>query len=418
MGVQHVVHPHSDIDRAVVRVAARLTRLRENVKDRVLVARPSGLVVHTRLQAIFNLKFDDRVEQAIHEIVVTHAHSAERLGPGGFDACIERVLEKFDVTAGSNTNPAALVKMSDIVGGGASVPVRSDVDWVLAEHLAGADERTQVMLHRALDLAGFAGRIAVDKARARPSVELVRGYTFDLAPAWPINARCERPRIVCIDGFIEAVSELHHLLEEAAESKETVLLFVRGLADDVRNTLRVNYDRGSLRVVPIIAKFDIEGINVLNDVAIASGAHLVSSHTGELISATKLSEAVRIDEAVVYPTKVALTNTASRMSVEAHVAFLRKKRLDEKVDDVARLFDARVKALSPNHVIVRLPDDKNYVASAQAIDYALRAIRALIEHGTVEFRGKRMLTVTALASVVHADRCYETLRSLGALVTT
>lgn len=395
---------------------SQLARLRENVKDRVLVARPSGIVVHTRLQAIFNLKFADPVEQAVHEIAVTHAHAAEKLGPGGFDACIERLLEKFDVVRGSDNGAAAPAKTSDIVGRGAGVPTLPDVAWVLDEHLAGADERTRAMLLQALDLAGFAGRIVVERARLRPSVELVRGYTFDLAPAWPISVRLERPRIVCVDGFVESVSELHHLLEEAAEAREPLLLFVRGLADDVKNTLKVNYDRGSLRVVPVIARFDLDGINVLNDVAVSCGADLVSSNRGDLISSVRLAQASRVDEAIVHFNKVAVTNTSSRRAVEAHVAFLRQKRADEKIDDVAKLFDTRIKSLSPNHVVVRLPDDKGYVTSAQAIDYALRAVRALVDHGTVDFGGRRMLTVTALASAVHADRCYATLASLGALV--
>lgn len=416
--MQHVVHPHADIDRAIARVAARLALIRRDVKDRVLVSRAGGVAAHTRLQTIFNLKFADPVEQAIQEIVITHAYAAERLGPGGFDACIERLLEKLDAVRGSANGPVTPIKTSDIVGDGSQAPTRSDVAWVLDEHLSAVDGRTRAMLLRAIDLAGFAGRIIVDRARSRPSVELVRGYTFDLAPVWPVSVRFERPRVVCIDGFVEAVSELHHLLEEAAEAREPVLLFVRGLADDVKNTLKVNYDRGSLRVIPIIAKFDIEGINVLNDVSVACGADLVSSHRGDLISSVRLSQAPRVDEALVHLNKVAITNTCSRRAVESHVAFLRQKRLDEKVDDVARLFDARIKSLSPNHVVVRLPDDKDYVVSAQAIDYALRAVKALVDHGTVTWHGKRQLTVTAIASEVHSARCHETLASLGTLVAS
>lgn len=412
----HQVYHRDDVEGALYRVAAHIGQLRENVKDRVLVARPDGLVVHTRLQVIFGLRFDDPIEQSIHEIVVTHAHAAEVLGPGGFDLCIERLLEKIGRRNGCSTPDPTRTTVSDIVGAGAAAPGGSDLAWVLGEHMAGSDVRTRSMLQRALHLAGFAGRIIVERARSKPSVELVRGYTFDLTPGWPLSAKFERPRVVCIDGFVEAVSELHHLLEEAAESREPLLLFVRGLSDDVKNTLKVNYDRGSLRVVPIIAKFDIEGINVLNDVAAASGADLVSSNKGDLISSVRLVGAPRLDEAIVHFNKVVVTSTASRRAVEAHVAFLRKKRREEKVDDVAKLFDARIKSLSPNHVVVRLPDDKDYVVAAQSIDYALRAVRSLVDHGTVEVGGKKLLTATAIAAEVHSARCFDTLVALGAVV--
>ncbi len=411
------VHQQASIDRAINNVTKQLTVVRENVRNSVLVGRSDGVLVHTRIQAMFNLKFSDRVEQSVHEVIIRHAVAAEKLGPGGFDLCIKRLLEKLDVAnAGYPDLPIAIIP-SDMIGSGTTAATQSDIGWALNEHLLGASQRTSAMLMSALDLAGFAGRIMVEKTLARPSVELVRGYSFDQSPVWPISVRLERPRIVCIDGFIEAVSELHHLLEEASSAKEPVLLFVRGMSDDVKNTLRVNYDRGSLRVVPVIVKFDMQGINAINDIAVATGSHLVSSHVGELISNVRLSSSSRIDEAIIYPMKVVLTHTGSRKAVETHVEFLRKKRLDEKVDDVAQLLDLRIKSLSPNHVIVRLTDNKDYVTSTQAIDYALRAIKALVDHGTIVVAGHKVLTVTAIASEVHASRCYETLRSLGAMVT-
>ena len=390
--------------------------MRKNVNDHVLVGRDDGIIVHTRLQAIFNTKFDDCVERSVHEIIVGHATSAERLGPGGFDSCIEKLLEKLEQRRLGDKFNATELNLSAIVGAGAAVPNRSDVAWLLEEYLTGSSVRTRSMLMQALELAGFAGRVIVEKARAKPSVELVRGYTFDQSPAWPVSVRFEKPRVVCLDGFIETVSELHHLLEEAAESKEPIVVFVRGMSDDVKNTLKVNYDRGSLRVMPVIVKFDIEGINAINDIAIASGADLVSSNKGDVFTNVRLSDAPRVEEIIVYPSKVSITNALSRRAVDTHVAFLRKKRLDEKVDDVAQLFDMRVKALSPNHVVIRLQDDKDYVTSAQSIDYALRAIRALVDYGTIVTRGKKVLTVTAIASDVHSNRCLSTLTSLGAMI--
>ena len=412
------IHQSCDIERAVRGVALRLTMMRMNVKDHVLVGRKSGIIVHTRLQAIFNTKFDNDVERSIHEIIISHALAAERLGPGGFDLCIEKLLEKLEHCRLDSKFDTAELNLSDILRGGASIPSHSDVTWVLNEHLSSASVRTRSMLLQALDLAGFAGRIIVEKAHAKPSVELVRGYTFDQSPAWPASVRFERPRIVCLDGFIETVSELHHLLEQAAESKEPVIVFMRGMSDDVKNTLKVNYDRGSLRVMPVIVKFDIEGINAINDIAVAAGADLVSSNKGDVFTNVTLSDAPCVEEVVVYPSKISITNTLSRRAVASHIAFLRKKRLDEKVDDVAQLFDVRIKALSPNHVVIRLQDDKDYITSAQSIDYALRAVKALVDHGSIVVNGKKILTTTAIASDIHYNRCFATLASLGAMIRT
>ncbi len=401
---------------ALARVVNEIKLIRDRVEANVLVASGNGVLLQTRLQTLFGMKFSNKLEQSVHEIIVNHSLAAERIGPGGFDQCIEMLLEKLNDPFCVAPLVRSEFNSSDILGSGVAAPVKTDIDWVIAKHLPSNHAMTRAIVSAALGLAGFAGRIMVEKTLARPSVELVRGFAFDQSPAWPLSVRLERPRVLCLDGFVESVSELHRLLEDAAEAKEPVLVFLRGMSDDVKNTLRVNYDRGSLRVVPVIVKFDLQGINAINDVAIATGARLVSSNMGDLISNTRLCDASRIDEAIVYPTKVVVTNTRCRREVETHVAFLRQKRSDEKVEDVAALIDLRIKSLSPNHVVVRLPDDKNYVTTSQSIDYVLRAIKSLVDHGSVTIDGKKTLATTAAASRFHATRCHETLLSIGAII--
>ena len=193
------IHHQADVVQALHIVITRLAYLHKNVNDRVLVAHKGGILVHTRLQTMFNLKFAVPIEQSLHEVIMSHALAAERLGPGGFDACIERLLEKFDVHSSSDQSAEHSMNSSDILGIGATVPSALDVDWVLTEHLSIANIKTQAMLRQALNLAGFAGRIMIEKALGKPSVELVRGYSFEQNPAWPISVKLERPKIVCFE---------------------------------------------------------------------------------------------------------------------------------------------------------------------------------------------------------------------------
>src|SRR5690606_22334012 len=133
----------------------------------------------------------------------------------------------------------------------------------------------------------------------------------------------------------------------------------RGVSEDVKHTLKVNYDRGSLRVVPIGVRFDLDGMNTLVDLATVSGCDLTSSLKGDLISTIKFNELPRVEQVTLFKGRTVVTDSRSRMLVKNHVANLRKRRDEEKIDDVARLLDKRIKSLSPNHVIVRLPDDKD-----------------------------------------------------------
>jgi hypothetical protein len=105
------------------------------------------------------------------------------------------------------------------------------------------------------------------------------------------------------------------------------------------------------------------------------------------------------------------------LRVKNHVAALREKRteVDPRVTDV---YDKRLKSLSPNHAIIRLPDNRNYVLASQEIDYILRSIASLVSQGVIEVGGRRELAAMILASTMHAYECKKTLRDLGAMVFT
>jgi hypothetical protein len=80
------------------------------------------------------------------------------------------------------------------------------------------------------------------------------------------------------------------------------------------------------------------------------------------------------------------------------------------------LYDKRIKTLSPKHVIIRIPDDKDYVMSVQQIDRALRTIRSIVDYGIVRHDDHREIAMTQFAANVHVSKCVETLMSLGAIL--
>jgi hypothetical protein len=407
------VYTSSDVAESLKRIRSRVESLRD--KPLFLTTTPGKLVVHSRMQALFNLQFSNGLDKSIYEIIMAHALAAEKLGPGGFDRCIELLFEKL---VGLVSGYPLERDTRKTKGNGWAVPrvaASQDLDRIVSTYVRRAGHRTSAMLKEALDLAGFAGRIVIEKTQAPMlSVELVRGYTFELQRLLAFNVSFTRPRVFCIDGYVESVAEVHHLLEAAAEAKEPCVVFVRGVSDDVKHTLKVNYDRGSLRMIPVGVKFDLEGMNTLVDLSVIAGCDLVSSLKGDLISSIKFHEAPYVEQVTVYDDHVIVVNSSTYQRVTSHVAELRKRRVDEQIDDKGRLLDKRLKSLSPNHVVVRLPDDKDFVNVSQAIDYALRATKSMVDYGVTADGG---LVATELAAYVHAERCYTTLVGLGCLVT-
>ena len=394
-----------EISSALLSVTSRLKSFLNEVKSDVLVAATDRVLLHTRYQFIFNLKFEKRLERQLFELILNHAMEAEKLGPGAFDKTIESLL---------NGLPRKK-EQSQIVARQTSL---QDVEDIVIKQVSMVDEALASMLREALKLAGFGGRIIVEKTHSQtPSVELSRGYNFEVSPAWSLSTKLEAPRAFVIDGYIEQVSEIHHLLEATVEAKEPAVLFVRGLSEEVLHTLRVNFDRGTLKMVPIVVKFDLEGINSINDIAVATGCDLVSCNKGDLISAIKFENAPIVSSVVVYPGKVVVQHEKTSKAVASHISFLRKKRAqDTTVEDVGVLYDKRIRALSPSHVVIKLPDAKDYVKKSQTIDIALRTLRSMVDHGVIDKNGTVMPSSTLFAVDLFSSRCHETISDLGTII--
>lgn len=377
------------------------------------------VIIQTRLQTIFNYKTDNELDQKFYELIVSHAINAEKSGPGGFDLCISFILDGLECLARGDAPRDRVAELRAKLKLGFSQPTLDDIIAVIDHYGSLAPKSALAMLKESLALAGFGGRILIEKSTV-PSIELVRGYTFNVKTGIDVTTRLEKPKVIIIDGFIESVSEIHHLLHAANESHDSVLLFCRGAADDVFNTLKINFDRGTLRVIPIVVQFDLNGINTLKDVAIITGNDVITSLKGETLSNIKYANCASIKRALVYPTKVVLSDSSMTESIKRHVFDLQKRQREQSIVDGSKLYDDRIRSLSPNHVVIRLVDDKDYVVSSQMIDYTLRAIKALTDQGMLKGFDLPVtvppLTSTISGAVINSDRCMKVMQSLGAAV--
>jgi len=387
------VHFQKDVDAALERIKAKVGEVCANECRRVLVERSQRSLVQTQLQTLFNLKFDHRLDRHLYELIVMHGMAAEKSGPG---AC-RRFL---DLVFGFS-----VCHLGEIVP---LHPTLSDVENVA---YIASEPLLKSIVKDAVDLAGFGGRIVVEKTSSVvPSVELVRGYTFDLVQHLPADVNITNPRVACIDGHVNDVSEVHHLLVSASAAKEPLIVFLRGISDEVKHTLKVNYDRGSLRVIPLGVRFDLEGINTLVDVATVCGTDVVSSIKGDLISSIAFERLPYVEQVTVFKGKTLVTSNKTTRAVRAHVSQLRQRRNEVQVEDVGLLLDKRIKSLSPNHVIVRIPDDRNFIVRSQSIDAALRTIRSAVDHGIDEVYG---LAATEIVARHHARHYHKTINQIG-----
>ena len=88
-----------------------------------------------------------------------------------------------------------------------------------------------------------------------------------------------------IDGFIQTVGEIHHILEKSNNDlNNTFVLFCFGMADDVKKTIITNNKKGRTRVFPLSFEFNESNLNFMNDIAVVHNSDIISSLSGQTIS--------------------------------------------------------------------------------------------------------------------------------------
>lgn len=374
--------------------------------NRPMLLHDTSAGVCTQLKSVLNIKYRSALDAVILESILNSAISAESQSPTAFSLCVKIVNDILTDRARGQVEFDYVKSLNDSLNAGVKFPTGSDVRTMAMKFLTGDVANMHDLFLSTVDLAGADGTVMIERSPHRETVELVVGYVFDLVPAINVSVKLLDARVIIIDGFIESVSEIHRLLEDAAQTKEPVAVFVRGMSPDVQHTLAVNYTRGSLRVVPIIVPFDVEGINTLKDIAVIAGSDVISSNKGDLISGLRLDSSVRVEKITVYKDKIIFANSATSSAVSTHIRSLQKLREDKDVEALGKLYDKRIKALSPRHVIVRLRDDLEFIRRSQALDYAFRGVRSLRDYGTIEFNtpvsNGSELTMTAHAAVKYS----------------
>lgn len=379
------------------------TNLEDCLND-VLKQYKSCFKANLGLQVLQQLKFESSTKRAVSNLLLSHLIKVESLASGASDLMLGRLFDDriFDV---NNDNCQKLNK--------------ENLKNLISTYVDGS---LKDMTYEALCIAGLNGKVVLTKQQTQQDsdiLELNDGSFFpEVISIFKLkNSKYLNPRIACIDGYIESVSEIHHLLEEASHLKENIFLFVRGISDEVVHTLKVNYDRGTLTVLPFIVKYDLDGVNLLNDIAIVTGGDVISSLKGQLISSVKLSTCPRVDYVNVSDAGVLIEKLETRNKVNEHVHFLQKKLLELNEDMSKEFIAKRIKNLGSNRVTISLKLDQNVTKKSFMIDRALRATKVAATHGVVEINNKLYPLATFNIAKTYYNLFLKEYRDLGAIVS-
>jgi hypothetical protein len=308
---------------------------------------------------ISEMKPTNNVELIVRNILLNQVINAEKLAPGsGFVVCIAFInaLQSYN----KQHDDDELIQCLDTISLSSHITTLDVLQSVLQKFLNN-NKKICKMIIEACTLAGHDGSVYVNRLQKDASyIEQSTGYKFDCHPILEFWTTAKikswkRSNVKCfiIDGLIETVSEIHHLLESLSSSKSPGIIFARGFSEEVIATLSVNHKRKTLDVIPIQVPYDLQGMNMLKDLAVVCGSDVVSSLKGELISSIEFEKWPYIESISIDTSCVMIHHEENTQPVRAHVVDLIDRR-EKAVPDKANLLDLRIKSLTSGQVNIFL----------------------------------------------------------------
>ena len=276
---------------------------------------------------------------------------------------------------------------------------------------ANNDTSIGQLLADAIDKVGREGAISIEDGSGLVSVlEVVEGLQFDrgyLSPYFINNAerQCavlDDLAVLLCDGRLSSLKDLLPLLEEVLKSGMPLLVVAEDLDNDTLAALVINHMRGALKTCAVKAPgFGDQRKAMLQDMAILTGAALVSEELGRPLHKIRLADLGRARRAEIGKDSTTLIGGAGQaQAIEQRVAQIRKEREAATSEYDRQRLDERAAKLSGGVALIKVgaATETELKERKVRVEDALHATRAAVEEGIVPGGGIALLRARKVLS--------------------
>jgi len=343
-------------------------------------------IISNTVQKYILSKPDSDESRLIKNFVLDAVITSEKISATGGEVC----LNMSSIMMKSLQKIADAEKISKSIMSGSKRLERSDLEN-LVNHIFEDNCIQKDLVLELFDSINFTYPIFIERTNhVDTSISISNGFNFKLKvnPEYLKSGKWNRSNVKCfvIDGFIESVGEIHHLLEKATSEKDPIIIFARNFSQDVETTILYNFKRGTLDILPVSVGFDENTLNILNDISICTGSDLISSLKGDLISKSTQGDAVLIDSVSASENDITLSKKEESPLLRSHIRYLTDKRDNSSSSsDLFDIFNRRIRSMISGKAEVKIGTDL-YHKDPQVIeklDLVMRIFRSYIESGVI-----------------------------------
>ena len=325
-----------------------------------------------------------------------------------------------NVTAGANPmelkrgiDKAVAAVVKDIAA--QSEAVGDDLKKIehVAKISANGDEEIGRLIAEAMGKVKKEGVITVEEAKGTDTeVKVVEGMQFDrgyISPYFVTNTekmecQMENPYILLYDKKISVIKDILPLLEKSLQTGRPLLIIAEDIDSEALATLVVNRLRGGLKICAVKAPgFGDRRKAMLQDIAILTGATVISEETGFSLEAATIEMLGQAEKVTVDKDNTTIVNgMGDKRELEARVAQIRAQIENTKSDYDREKLQERLAKLAGGVAVlyVGAASEVEMKEKKDRVEDALSATRAAIEEGTVPGGGTAYIrAIDALESL-------------------
>ena len=233
---------------------------------------------------------------------------------------------------------------------------------------------------------------------------------------------------ILIDGIVETVSQIHHVLEKSSSQKSPMLIFCRQASEEVRKTVDLNFMRGTLDLLMVETGFGVEYHHIFEDFSVALNCDYVNIKMGDTVSSKMEKLNFIIDDVIAANGSINLrinsTVEDSMLNYINDIKDIKNTIVYEKMEkddllNVIKSIDSRIKFLSSKRIDIKIGksdiDSDPYLISKidklfrSFADIGLTGIVDLRNHDDTEARIIKVLSESISQSIFTQRQIFQSL---------
>jgi chaperonin GroEL len=281
---------------------------------------------------------------------------------------------------------------------------------------ANADASIGQIIADAMDKVGKEGVITVEDGKSlQNELEVVEGMQFDRGYLSPYfinnpdkqNAVLEDPLILLYDKKISSIRDLLPVLENTAKAGKPLLILAEDIEGEALATLVVNSIRGILKVAAVKAPgFGDRRKAMLEDIAILTGATVISEETGKQLEKAgleDLGQAKRVE--VGKENTIIIDGAGDQDKIKARIKAIQAQIEDATSDYDREKLQERVAKLAGGVAVIKVgaATEVEMKEKKDRVEDALHATRAAVEEGIVPGGGVALLRARKAVGALKGD---------------